>query len=403
MAQPSPKKDFLSYQKGGPDLAQACLRLGTHKIEEKQFAESLVFAKKAKELGIESPKNDLNIATALMIMGKAKEVEGLCRGVLKIEPENRAAHILLGQARMAQGKYPEAAKSFQSALGLGERDGEVLIEIGLALEADGDAGGAADYFDRAKNDHPGLYEELMDQADLLFNRYLNAATRAVLQKAEKVALRDSTAFYEMGQANYAMGFAEAAEKLFRTSIRLRPIHEAYRDLAELYEKSNQLAKAETFARANLQIVPDEPSSNLILAHCEGRQGRNEEALARFKKILELSDFGPVRIDALNKTGRILDKQGKTDAAYEKFSAAKELLKEQEGFGAVDLKKQHQDLRAMRDMDWSKKAPTPPPFEAGFGPRKLVFFIGFPRSGTTLIQEVLDRHENIVVTPEEPLE
>ncbi len=49
MAKSSPKKDFLSYQKGGPDLAQACFRLGSYKIEEKQFAESLVFAKKAKE------------------------------------------------------------------------------------------------------------------------------------------------------------------------------------------------------------------------------------------------------------------------------------------------------------------------------------------------------------------
>lgn len=380
----------------------ACQRLAEHKIEDSQFAESLVFSRKARELGIKTPENDLYIAAALVVMGKVKEAESLCRSVLKIEPENRTADMLLGQALMVSGKYAEAARSFQSALELGIEDGEVLIEIGLALEAGGDESGAQDYYERAKNDHPDLFEELMNRADLLFKRFLNSATRAVLLKAEKVALRDAKAFYEMGQANYAMGFAEAAEKHFKTSIRLRPILEAYRDLAELYEKSNQLKKAETFARANLRIAPDEPSTNLILAHSEDRQGQDQEALARYHKILRSSQTGPVRIDALNRIGRILDKAGKTDAAYGKFSAAKELLKEQEGYGAVDLKKQHQNLRLMRDMDWSEKAPAPAPFEPGFGPGKLVFFIGFPRSGTTLIQELLDRHENIVVTPEEPI-
>ncbi|MHA1544232.1 MAG: tetratricopeptide repeat-containing sulfotransferase family protein [Alphaproteobacteria bacterium] len=401
MAKPSPQKDLLTYQKNGPDLAQACARLAVHKIDEEQFAESLVFAKRAKDLGVETPENNLAIATALLIMGKAKEAEGLCRNALEKAPDNRRGLILLGQALMALEKFKEAGAAFSSALALDEGNGEVLVDLGLALEAERDESGAQDYFDRAKNDHPGLFEELMDRADRLYLRYLTDFTRSTLVKAEKVAMKDAGAYYEMGLANVIMGFAAEAEKYFKTSIRLRPTLEAYRDLAALYERTNDLARAETFARANLQNAPDEPSLNLIMANCDNRRGDIDKAHTRYIKILELAEQNPIKVEAKNQIGRILDKQGNIEGAYENFVAAKELLKKDENIGIIDIKTQHQNLRTMTAMNWRQKTPAPPPPPAGFAPGQLVFFIGFPRSGTTLLQEVLDRHDQIVVTAEEP--
>ncbi|MEE8295046.1 MAG: tetratricopeptide repeat protein, partial [Sphingomonadales bacterium] len=394
MAKPSPQKDFLSYQKGGPGLARACLRLGSHRIGEALFAEAMLFATKARELGVETPENELNIAACLMVMGKPGEAEGICRNALKTEPENRGGHILLGQALMALGKPTDAAKSFQSGLNLGTRDGEVLIDLGLALEAAGDEAGGADYFERAKSDHPELFEELLNRADLFYKRFLNQAARETLKRAEKVALRDANAYLEMGLAYFIMGFAEDAEKHYKTSIRLRPTLEGYRNLAELYEKSNDLTKAETFARASLQLSPDEPSLNLVMAHAEGRQGLAREALARYQKVLKGAEDGAIRIDALNQTGHLLDKAGKTDEAYENFAVAKELIKKNDNFETVDIKAQHKGIAQMRDLDWTGKIPVPPPLDPDFAPGQLVFLIGFPRSGTTLLQEILGRHKNV---------
>lgn len=401
MAKSSPKKDLLIYQKNGPDLAAACARLAAHNIADARFAEALLFAKKARDLDIEAPENALNIAECLAVMGKYLEAEQICREALEKEPKNRRGLILIGQALVGQEKYSEAEEPFNAALALGEGNGEVLIDLGFALEGKGDDKKAEDYFDQAKSEYPELFEDLMNRADLLYQRFLNNQAREVLKRAEKIAMRDASAYLEMGMACYFMGFAEEAEKHLKTSIRLRPSLEAYRNLAELYEKSNELEKAETFARANLQSAPDEPSLNLVMAHAEGRQGKNDEALARYQKVLEVSEPGPIMIDALNQSGRILDKAGKIDEAYKNFAAAKEMVKLNEDFETVDLKAQHKKIADMEKMDWSGKAAPPPPPEPEFSPGQLVFLIGFPRSGTTLLQEILGRHEKVVVTEEEP--
>ncbi|MCH8081396.1 MAG: sulfotransferase [Proteobacteria bacterium] len=400
MAKTAPDKDLLSYQNGGPDLAAACQRLAAGRLAEGEFAAALLFAKKAKGLGCESADNDLNIAESLGALDKSEEAARLCRDVLQETPDNRRAHMLLGWMLMGCKDFKAAAASFQAALELGVEDGEILVDLGIALEADGDETRAGKHFDRAKIDYPDLFETLMDKADRLFSRHLNKAARQGLRKAEKVALKDARAYYEMGLANFIMGFAREAEKLFLASLGLRPTLEAYRELSGLYEKSNNLNKAESFARGALQNAPQEPSLNLVMAHCERRKGDQEAALVRYRKILEVTESDSIRIEALNQIGRILDTKGEVDEAYENFAAAKELLKLDESFATIDIKAQHQKIRAMTAMDWSGKPHSPPPMEVGFAPKQLVFFIGFPRSGTTLIQEILSGHPKVVVTAEE---
>ena len=191
---------------------------------------------------------------------------------------------------------------------------------------------------------------------------------------------------------------EDAERAFRSALAIDPsMTDAYLGLAVQYEHTNreeEFAPLIALAEAN---GLDEGALAFMRAYEYRRAKQFEEALASLA--LVPPEIEPER--AIHLRGQILDRLGRTDEAFEAFLATNDLhvaspTRPLERSAALRPK-----LGADLDLLTPEWTASWPPVESGGEHPDPVFLVGFPRSGTTLLDTILMGHPDTVVLEEQP--
>ncbi len=167
-------------------------------------------------------------------------------------------------------------------------------------------------------------------------------------------------------------------------------------LAILFERSNDTDKAARVAEHGLKIAPDHPTMNVVAARHEKRRGEIQAAIARLLRIQQHAT-GRIAASVQYELGELHDLSGHPDKAIQHFTLANKLFAEScreaahlRETGRRILMVLHEKITAEWFARW-----TPAPV----CDQEPVFLIGFPRSGTTLLNALLDSHPNIVCIEE----
>ncbi|MEW6118460.1 MAG: sulfotransferase [Pseudomonadota bacterium] len=170
------------------------------------------------------------------------------------------------------------------------------------------------------------------------------------------------------------------------------------ELANLHETLNDIDAAQRRVDQGLAIDSGHAFLRVIQARLMRRRKEFEEAANR------LSNMPYDRLDdrlaagALNEWGLDLDALHRPGEAMEKFAAAKsrqarlypDLPRHAAEYRAQLETTLRLDCRALHEQSVGNMEPTP------------VFLVGFPRSGTTLLEQILDSHPDIQALEEKPL-
>ena len=127
---------------------------------------------------------------------------------------------------------------------------------------------------------------------------------------------------------------------------------------------------------------------------------NSKTLEQLLRPLLVSADHETKIRSYYDLGMVLDSQKRYDEAMTAFQEAKSLLRAEaqpliapfQAFRAR-LAKMQSSVSAEMFQRWFDSAPTLQP------PRRLALLCGHPRSGTTLLEQVLDSHPNIISVEE----
>jgi len=212
------------------------------------------------------------------------------------------------------------------------------------------------------------------------------------------------ALFEMARCHRGLGRLHRAIDRYQTLLSEVPDHaDAAANLAMLLEKTNQLEDALNWAERATVLAPGNVVALLTRARVRQRLGHFEAAVREFEALLQ-RDLPPMsRVIAVNQLGQCLDRLERYDEAFQCFTEANELQRAHDPEAPVDdyasygIEVVHFLRRWLRDhpvADWSSTPEddrTPP-----------VFLLGFPRSGTTLLDQVLSAHPAIEVIEEQEL-
>lgn len=195
------------------------------------------------------------------------------------------------------------------------------------------------------------------------------------------------------------GRMEEARALYKVSIKAKPdVLQTVLGWAKLEEADRKFEAALALLDQAEALYPDSPGVHLTRATVLSRQKKTEAAL----KILDdpeltKSRLGPVE---LSEKGRLLDRLGRHDEAFAAFDAAKKLSLE---LGARPyMAEAAGDLaRRVQGFFIDRRLATLPRAERRAEMPQPVFIIGFPRSGTTLIEQTLTVHPRIAAGDELP--
>lgn len=372
--------------------------------------------------------------------GQAAAAQEKCLRVLSSHPQHPPALQLLGLVLSAQGHYEQAARVF-NALTLIQPDAAVHWEhLGTALRPARHYAQALAAFERALQLGPPSPGLLYNLGVLQMDRCDYAAAYLALKDAVVLAPTDGPIRWAFAQCCYDSARPEEAlaalsgwEELDGLSVEFTVLivlllvmlgagHLAQRaidgllahppqggraalGLASLLERLHRLDEAraalERFER-DAGERGAEPERMLLRAVLAERAGEHEEAYRQLVAALKMQDEFVHRHNLLFPLARVCDALGRYAEAY---AVAEEAHRSQLAF----LERATGKSFAQDSSVWALTAPSQLEYDIAdweaTGPAAQdspIFIVGFPRSGTTLLEQVLDAHPLLQSMDEQPL-
>ncbi|MGO8698896.1 MAG: sulfotransferase [Limisphaerales bacterium] len=236
-------------------------------------------------------------------------------------------------------------------------------------------------------------------ADLNFSRAAEA-----LEQARRLAIHDPSLLIMLGQQFHRLRRQERARACFQSAVEADPSSTHARlSWAAWLERENHLKEAGEQTDACLARNARDPAALYYRAFLLHRQNRDTDAETILRDLLRSEVRDPdVRISCLHLLGVVLDEQSQYAGALECLLQAKEALRGRQNVAALQqaydkAARQREILLAKLTAEmvrrWRQESPPAPA-----GPM-LVLLGGHPRSGTTLLEQILGAHPAIAAFDE----
>ena len=322
----------------------------------------------------------------------------LYRLVLAAQPEDAAAWNNLGNALCALGDWPEAVKALRKAAALTPDSLPVRLNLAQTLIEAGDPAEGEAALRAITSDAPEEPKAYYALFDALRRRGDGEGAHAALITAAALSPNDAQIQADLGQHAALLGRFAEAEAPLRTALALDPtLAQAWVAMASLLERLNREDELDPL-RAQAAGI-DAASLSFIDALRHKRSHRYAEALEALDAAGD-DTVVPSQRDHLR--GVLLDRLGRPDEAFAAFSAMNEALatdpSDPRGRGAAyraDIAQGTALITPAWRATWQAFAPPtdrPAP----------IFLLGFPRSGTTLLDTLLMAEPRVRVLEEEPI-
>ncbi len=260
---------------------------------------------------------------------------------------------------------------------------------------------ALELFEGAVRKYPQNLVALVDASRALGARFEITRAEAIVDRLAKVAARNPELLHLAGQS-YRMIFRpdKAIQCFERVQAQSRRIPDTQLELAVLYERRHQVAEALTLIEDCLRVAPDYLEAELFKGRLLRRLQDAAGAEAIFRQLATNEQAHPqVRAQAWTEIAQKQDQEGDYDGAMTSLLKAKEflqplakaLLDESEALQG-HVRNLAESVTPAHFQRWAEAAKT-------FPPRKQAVLASFPRSGTTLIEQVLDSHPGLVSSDE----
>ena len=306
-------------------------------------------------------------------------------------------------AHISAGDMPAAFAAAEAALAEGYEHPALLNLSAGRLEAEGKAGEALVRLQRARHIAPRDPGVLNALGLCLLSLEAAAEAEAVFRDLVALVPDFAPAHANLGQALSASGRLDRAEAAYRHALGLDPEQlAALAGLAVIAARRGAFAEAETLADRVLLRAPDAADALMAKARAEANDGRLEAAEARLRRLVadpRLPGVGTA--DALNLLGDVLDARGDRLGAFGAWSGGNDILRRHyahrfAGAGALEHTRRMDGWIARNPGRLGSPATAPPPGPA----RSHVFLLGFPRSGTTLLEAALTGSPDVVALEEQ---
>jgi tetratricopeptide (TPR) repeat protein len=271
---------------------------------------------------------------------------------------------LAAQQEIESGRFEAALALAERACSLAPRDGDALRTKAMALN--------------------GLGRKI--DAIVAYDQALVAAPNM------------ASAYYDLGLIYLELLEQRMAQEAFENTISLRPAHAgALAELAAMAKTRGDAVVARGYAERALRARPGQIASRVLLADLDVEARDFGAAEKRLDALLAEPGLGAVnRSLVLGLQADMLDDQGKQADAFKRYGESNALLREhyRASFDAPGMERAV--VRADRLAAFLRDAPAERWRDCAQGNYRSpvdghVLLVGFPRSGTTLLEQVLAGH------------
>jgi tetratricopeptide (TPR) repeat protein len=389
---------YLSILAIDPGHVPALLHLGALRLQQGRHDDAIRLTREAHARDPWHAETHSNLGTALHMSGCHSEAVDCYEAALAIDPDAAESYYGLGLALHALRRYEEAAACHERALAIDPDYAEASCGLGAALAALNQYPRAAGCFRKSLDIDPEYVEALCGLAEALHAQKCDDEAVGVYAKA--VALRPShpQTVVAFGVALQAAGRHREAIEQFRKAATIMPdFGDARLHLGTALAQIGRIAEAEiafedavatdsanphyAFALVNARRMHDDDPGLAALRRIENRLdtlGGDERILFHFAFAKALADLSQHDQSFAHLVTANTSKRG--TFSYDAAEASAALERMQAIFTAEFIARH----RGAGD-------PSPLP----------IAIVGIPRSGSTLVEQILASHPGVLGGGERP--
>lgn len=363
-------KSFESSLKLRPVSAGAHNNLGLIWAAKKNWIKAIEHYQSAIAANPDSARSFNNLGVAFQREGKFDRSAEALQSAIALRPDYLEAHENLGDTLRLAGHLERARNSYKSVIEIDPHHSRAHACIGICLHKEGSHQSA-----------------------------INSLKEAISIDTENAGFR-----FSLSQIYASTGEFDSSLDELQRCIELKPgFIEAHKNKCEILEKLNRIGQLETALSAAQESIDTFGNEfGYFQARVNFRNKNYEEALKLIESLSLNDSTDEEIIRAFKLQADCLNALGKYEAAFDFYT------------------RMNQQVRANTDFDWhssdyyfsrveahrkalSSIIDTPYADQHNQHPQTQspVFLIGFPRSGTTLLDTILRSHSEISVLEEKP--
>jgi tetratricopeptide (TPR) repeat protein len=408
-----------------PDLAQAHCNLSTVLREQGKIDEAVASAHAALRSGPPNTEAHINLGVLLCDHRKFEEGAGAFTRALAINPGSATAHFNLGHALREQGKRAEAAAAYRQVIRIMPNSAEAYSCLGALLHDEGRLDEAVAACQRAIRLKPDFAEAYYNLAIAVAaqKKFVHAA--AAYRKAIEIRPEYAEAHSALGTALRASGKLDEAIAAYQRAITLKPdyaeahcnlgraLHdqgksreaidalrhgllldgssaEAHNSLGLVLRAVGNLSEGRTAVEEAIRLAPSSTKYRRHLS--EMIRFRNGDShLKDLERLLDEADALALgeRTDLHFALGKAYDDLDRHAEAAQQWLQGNALKRREATYDAAAVDAVFERIRNVFARDWLEIRQG-----AGHPSAAPVFIIGMPRSGTTLVEQILASHPQV---------
>src|SRR5579862_2652707 len=375
-----------------PQDAEAQYNLGLAQLEAERTEEAAASFRRALALNGDSADAHNDLGNALRRLGRFEEAVASYRAALALAPERAEVHLNLGHTLHQLHRAEDALSCYRQALELKPDFADAHAAICNQLRELGRFQEALDGYQELLRLRPDMVEAHGNLGGLLLD--LGQLEQAVVSYREALRIKPdyAEAYHNCGIALRLLRHATAAEACCRQALALNPaLAAAWAVLGDIRADQGDFAQAEELFRRAVEIDPALPEGWAGLVQL--RKMTADDAWWRDAALqLASKPLSPRKEGLLQYAiGKYFDDLGEFGQAFAHYRRANELGKQQ--------RIPHDRESLTRSVDRTLASYTRERLVAardcGVNSSLPVFVVGMPRSGTSLVEQILASHPAVL--------
>ena len=333
----------------------------------------------------------LTVAAKLLMAGRPADAIAPLRDAALLQPANAIILHDLGLACLEVGRIPEAITALQAAAASDPRYADAYFRLGIALEKLGDIGGAVAAYDRATQLLPSLAEAWFRAGALVSE--LGHREEAIGCFRRAAATAGKTSYGRLGKARALLieDRNQEAERVLREALVADAENAmAYDLLGSLLSEFGRFDEARACFERAIAIAPLLAGSYYDLVRCRPVTSDDDGLVQRMEAALATPGLEAAQRLRLHLAiGKAAEDLGDYQLAMRHFDAADAVRRGSGSFDSPAFSTEIDRLIARCTPEFIARVS-----ELGSCDATPVLIIGMPRSGTTLVEQIVSMHPEV---------
>lgn len=353
-------------------------------------------AAKKSTIRIDPNIEELRRAIGLMQSGHFPQAEASCEAILSKDPDHSEANHIKGVLHLQRNDAAQAADALEKAVRGNPENGAAQINYGTALSTMGKLDEAASAFRTAIRLSPRAVQPYNNLALIELRRQNIDEALRLYRTALDIAPHNGELHANLANALLAAGDGEAATQHYEKALTLLPNQanahygyaQALRDIGEIEKATAHYERA---------IVLDPNHADAMLSYSMIANAVGEKQQSRIRTAYEKSQPGSEQRMLLSfARGKIEDLNHDYGSAFGFYKEGNAIRERQLNYGIEQTRAEFQRVISHFDAHFFADR-----MDFGVSDSHPIFIVGMPRSGTSLVEQILASHSRVTGKGELP--